>query len=109
MHKRKNFIAVKANQGFVCENCGKKIQPHKGGSFRNHCPYCLFSKHVDKGVPGDRKSECKGLMEPRGIVLSYKGYVLVHHCLECGKVSNNKTAPDDSFDALIELSHFSAI
>ncbi|WP_419962425.1 RNHCP domain-containing protein [Psychrobacillus sp. BM2] len=30
-------------------------------SFRNHCPFCLFSKHLDN-YPGDRSSECQDLM-----------------------------------------------
>ncbi len=107
MNKRQNFVA--RNEGFVCDNCGRKIAPVKSGTYRNHCPHCLHSKHVDEALPGDRDSDCQGLMEPRGIVLSGKGYVLIHHCLECGKVSNNKTAPDDNFEKLLELSQFNAI
>lgn len=107
MDKKKNFVAL--DEGFVCGNCGQKIPAIAKGTYRNHCPMCLFSKHVDESVPGDRGSQCLGLMEPRGIVLSGKGYVIVHHCLECGKVSNNKTAPDDDFEKLLELSQFNAI
>ncbi|WP_420871372.1 RNHCP domain-containing protein [Lysinibacillus xylanilyticus] len=42
------------------------VEPLTNGSFRNHCPKCLFSKHVDT-VPGDRASTCKGLMRPIGV------------------------------------------
>ena len=107
MQTRKNFVAI--NEGFTCDNCGRKVTALPKGSYRNHCPYCLYSKHVDVVIPGDRESDCRGLMEPRGIVLSGKGYVLIHHCLECGKVANNKTAPDDDFEKLLELSQFNAI
>lgn len=107
MSDKKNFVA--RNEGFTCKHCQAKIKPIKHGTYRNHCPLCLHSLHVDQDIPGDRDSKCQGLMEPRGIVLSSKGYVVVHHCLECGKVSNNKTAPDDDFDKLLELSQYNAI
>lgn len=55
--------AKKENQGFMCENCGLKVQPLNNGSYRNHCPNCLYSLHLDM-KPGDRKSSCKGLMKP---------------------------------------------
>jgi hypothetical protein len=41
------------NQGFTCENCGASVAPLSNGSYRNHCPACLLSKHVDI-LPGDR-------------------------------------------------------
>ncbi len=107
MHKRKNFIV--RNETFTCDHCGRKILPLEQGTYRNHCSFCLYSRHVDANIPGDRASPCGGLMEPRGIVLSNKGYVIIHHCLECGQVSNNKTAPDDSFEKLLEISQTSAI
>jgi uncharacterized Zn finger protein len=107
MNKKKNFVA--RNENFICDHCGRHVVAIKKGTYRNHCPACLYSKHVDDSVPGDRGSKCQGLMEPRGIVLSGKGYVLIHHCLECGKVSNNKTAPDDNFEKLLELSQYGAI
>ena len=35
-------------ESFSCANCGKKIHPEGAGSnHRNHCPYCLYSLHVD--------------------------------------------------------------
>lgn len=68
--------------------------PLTNGSFRNHCPFCLFSKHLDDH-PGDRSSICSGLMRP--IRLDYsgkKGYQIVHECLKCGKLQRNKVARD---------------
>ena len=56
----KNF--TKIDEEFICENCGRKVTK-LGYSCRNHCPYCLHSKHVDKN-PGDRKEECHGDLEP---------------------------------------------
>ncbi len=77
------------------------------GSYRNHCPFCLVSKHVDR-QPGDRASDCAGLMMPSEIVShSKKGYQLVHVCLRCGKRQRNKIAentiqPDD-LEKLLEV------
>lgn len=80
------------NAAFQCGNCGAKIEPLTNGSFRNHCPVCLYSKHMDN-FPGDRASECKGLMKPIGLDYSgKKGYQLIHQCTKCQKVGRNKVA-----------------
>lgn len=100
--KRKNFIMK--NEVFVCGNCGKENDLLKGGC-RNHCKYCLYSRHVDEIIPGDRESKCKELMTPMELDKSgAKGYVIIHKCTKCGKEIRNKTAPDDSIDAIIALS-----
>ncbi len=49
--EQKNFFEI--DEEFICDNCGKQV-PKLGYSCRNHCPYCLHSKHVDKN-PGDRR------------------------------------------------------
>ena len=54
---------IRKIENFTCNNCGTFVV---GDGYTNHCPNCLFSKHVDTS-PGDRKSSCKGLMEPIGI------------------------------------------
>jgi len=94
------------NEGFVCENCGKKVAPIKyGGSYRNHCPYCLWSKHVDRDTPGDRLSNCNGMMQPIGVFTRRTGeYVLVNKCLKCGFKRYNRIAGDDDFDLITSLS-----
>ena len=88
------------NTGFICAHCGYPVAPVDTGSYRNHCPRCLYSRHVDVR-PGDRASACGGLMAPIGIRLSgSKGWQLVHRCEACGAVSVNRVAggtrqPDD--------------
>jgi RNHCP domain len=80
------------NVPFDCENCGETVVPLTNGSYRNHCPYCLYSKHMDI-LPGDRQSDCKGMMEP--IQIKYhtkKGYQIVHKCLLCGIEKANQIA-----------------
>lgn len=85
----------KENTGFVCENCGQIVLSLNNGSYRNHCPFCLYSKHVDN-KPGDRQSICKGLMKPIGIkISSKKGIQIVHECIKCGMRKINKIAEHD--------------
>lgn len=79
------------------------MQPISNGSYRNHCPHCLYSKHVDC-LPGDRQNACHGLMKPIGLIYkSKKGYQLVHECLRCGVRRVNRVAVDTvQPDELIE-------
>ena len=90
------------DEEFVCENCGKKIEK-LGYSCRDHCNYCLCSKHVDIN-PGDREANCHGLLEPIGVELnSKKGYVIIYKCNKCGMIKKNKAANDDNMDLIIKL------
>ncbi len=96
------------NVGFVCENCGREVKPLSNGSYRNHCPFCLYSKHVDC-LPGDRASDCGGLMKPVGVIYkpNKKGYQLKHRCLRCGHEGMNIVAAEDeqsdNFDLILQL------
>lgn len=94
------------NVGFKCVHCGKTVAPLKwGGRNRNHCPFCLYSLHVDIGTPGDRLSHCFGLMKPVAIESRRTGeYVLIHECIKCGKISKNRIAGDDNWDRVCQLS-----
>ncbi len=90
------------DEEFICENCGKKVEK-LGYSCRNHCPHCLYSKHVDKN-PGDREEMCHGLLEPIGIeISSKKGYVIVFKCMKCGQIRKNKVAEDDNMELVYEI------
>lgn len=91
------------DEEFICENCGQKVSK-LGYSCRNHCPHCLYSKHIDIN-PGDRAEECHGKLEPIGIEISgKKGYVIVFKCQKCGTIRKNKAAEDDSFDEILKIS-----
>lgn len=100
-------MGKRENTGFVCEHCSHMVIPVTNGSYRNHCPFCLYSKHLDI-EPGDRHCTCNGLMKPTGIQYhTKKGFQIVHECLECGFRTVNKVAeftvqPDD-IDELIKL------
>ena len=95
------------NTGFAYLGCGLEVLPLSNGSYRNHCPRCLYSKHPDL-TPGDRASSCGGLMEPIGVKYkSGKGLQIVDLCITCGavranKVANNTVQPDE-LDALLGL------
>ena len=93
---------TKIDEEFICENCGKKV--HKlGYTSRNHCPYCLHSKHLDIN-PGDRLETCHGILEPIGLEQnSKKGYVIIFKCKKCGMIRKNKVAKDDNMDLVIKL------
>ena len=93
---------VKRDEEFECENCHKKVEKLNYTS-RDHCPYCLCSKHVDI-LPGDREEKCKGILKPIQVELdNKKGYVIVYKCSKCGKIRKNKAAQDDNMDLIIKL------
>lgn len=93
---------VERDEEFICENCGNKVGK-LGYSSRNHCPKCLYSKHVDVN-PGDRAEECHGLLEPISVeISSKKGYVIVYKCKKCGKIRKNIAAKDDDMNKIIKL------
>jgi hypothetical protein len=92
----RRFIAQGTNQAFKCIYCHKDVPPLDNGSYRNHCPYCLYSLHVDNN-PGDRANPCQGLLEPVGIEHSgKKGWVILHRCQNCGELRRNKAALNDN-------------
>jgi len=90
------------DEEFVCENCGKKVD-RLNYSARDHCPFCLCSKHVDIN-PGDRLNECKGLLKPVDIEKFKDTYKIIYECNKCGKKHKNIMANDDNMDLIIELS-----
>jgi DNA-directed RNA polymerase subunit RPC12/RpoP len=103
------------NADFACVHCHTHISSDSalaGVNNRNHCPYCLYSRHLDLFQAGDRLSACRGSMQPVGLAFkqsrnkygSQRGeLMLVHFCLECGKVSVNRIAADDSPDLVLEI------
>lgn len=101
---------------FQCGHCNNHVSANmafSGVIHRNHCPFCLHSKHVDLHAAGDRLSACKSLMKPVGLTLknSNKKYqnarqgelMLIHCCSECGKLSINRIAADDFIEHIYEI------
>lgn len=90
------------DEEFICENCGKKVEPLKYTA-RDHCPYCLYSKHVDIN-PGDRKNTCSGFLEPISVEKHKKGFKIIYKCQKCKEIKKNISAIDDDMDLIIKLS-----
>jgi hypothetical protein len=80
---------------------------------RNHCPYCLWSRHLDWRVAGDRLAGCRATMQPVGLTTKhsrnkYAGerdgeLMLIHRCTVCAKIAINRIAADDSAPAIFEM------
>jgi predicted RNA-binding Zn-ribbon protein involved in translation (DUF1610 family) len=90
---------VRRIENFVCTNCGISV---KSTGFTNHCPKCLWSKHVDIN-PGDRLSPCRGMMEPCKIELEKGEYIITHKCTKCGIEKKNKSAENDNFEEIVRV------
>ena len=96
--KRFNMV----NENFICENCKKKVSK-SSYTARDHCPYCLYSKHVDIN-PGDRANTCHGLLKPIGIEKFKDTYKIIYKCEKCNTIHKNIASKDDDMDLIIELS-----
>ena len=97
-----NIVAKKFQrkiEDFACLHCGKKVQ---GNGYTNHCPECLWSRHVDN-YPGDRANPCGGAMEPVGLELEKGIYHILHQCQKCGIKGRCRSSETDSTQALAEL------
>ncbi len=86
-------------EDFRCKNCGNEV---KGNGYTNHCPICLWSRHVDIN-PGDRASDCKGLMEPIKIDKKGEEIIITHKCLNCKHMKKNKSSESDNYDEILNL------
>ena len=101
--------------GFTCKHCGGYVSTDHAASGvrnRNHCPYCLWSRHVDLYAAGDRLAACKAPMRPLGLSLKAARdrygsdcgeLMLVHLCTECAALSINRIAADDVPETLFEV------
>ena len=96
----KTFTEV--DEEFTCEHCGKHVDKLNYSS-RDHCPYCLYSKHVDIN-PGDRQNTCLGLLKPIGIEKFKDTYKIIYKCEKCHQIHKNIMAKDDNYDEILELS-----
>ena len=93
---------------FKCVHCHVIVSSAhilSGVNNRNHCPYCLWSCHLDLYAAGDRLSACKAPMKPIGLTMkqgrnkyqrdSRGELMLIHECTECKILSINRIAADD--------------
>ena len=104
-HTKYRHSRTSEDEAFKCRQCRRFIGAlPSGGSHRNHCPFCLYSLHVDDRKTGDRQSICRSRMEPIGSFQRRNGeHVLVHRCLGCGFERFNRIAADDDFELVLSL------
>jgi len=100
---------------FKCAHCGYIVSSAhwlSGVNNRNHCPYCLWSRHLDLYAAGDRLSACKAPMRPVALTTKRsrnkynRGHgelILVHQCTDCDGISINRIAADDDAGTMLEV------
>lgn len=86
-------------EDFVCQQCGQQVQ---GDGYTNHCPHCLWSRHVDV-QPGDRLANCGGMMQPVAVAGPPDNYRILHRCLVCDLEKWNDAVPQDDFEQLLAI------
>ncbi len=91
---------VRTTEDFACENCWAKVA---GNGYTNHCPECLWSKHVDVN-PGDRAEPCGGPMKPVGVETKGSEHTLTHRCILCGFSRRQTANKNDNYEEIIKLS-----
>ncbi len=96
----KKFTMI--DEEFICEHCGNHVSP-LNYTARDHCPSCLYSKHLDI-MPGDRLNTCHGLLKPIGIEKYKNTYKIIYKCSSCHQLHKNIMANDDNYDLIIQLS-----
>lgn len=96
----KNFIRKKEN--FVCGNCGEEVV---GDGYTDHCPKCLWGRHVDDEIPGDRASECRALMEPveTKCQMTNVKFQIKYKCTKCGHEFWVREGENDNREELLRL------
>ena len=81
------------DEGFVCLYCTKVIPPG-GQQIRDHCPFCLRSRHLDH-IPGDRAADCGGLMHPQSFTYQQDQVWIHYQCEACQYLWRVRAHPDD--------------
>jgi RNHCP domain len=74
----------------------------KGDGYTNHCPVCLWSKHVDNN-PGDRQNECQGSMKPIEAFFKKQSWYIKHKCQKCNEKKVIKFNKKDNLDVLEKI------
>lgn len=122
-HKKKRrerkFGREERSGGFQCIHCKSPVSLEASGTrHRNHCPVCLWSRHVDDRK-GDRAARCGTSMIPIGLTFKKEGIdkykktpkqgeaMLIHQCVRCGRISINRLAGDDNSAAVMRIFYHS--
>lgn len=90
---------TRRREDFSCLNCGAVV---RGTGYTNHCPRCLWSRHVDV-TPGDRAADCGAAMEPVAALAEGDSFAVVQRCTACGHTWRNRVAEADDREAVLAL------
>ena len=64
----------------------------------------MFDEYTLDNIPGDRKANCGGIMEPISVWARENGeWAIIHRCRICGKISSNRIAADDNIVKLLSI------
>ena len=91
---------TKQVENFTCAHCGAEVL---GNGYTNHCSKCLWSRHVDNN-PGDRQSNCGGMMRPISVEQKGGEFIITHKCEKCRKTIKQKTSENADMDTIIAIS-----
>ncbi len=103
--QKRKLIKQSRGISFRCVHCSVEISTNATATaHRNHCPMCLWSRHVDNSV-GDRRSTCLSAMKPLGLSIKEPGeeLMIVHQCVACDKIIRNRIAGDDNSFVIMDL------
>lgn len=100
---------------FKCEHCGREVSSEGsiGTNHRNHCPFCLWSKHLGQSIE-NKRLECSEMMEPIGLTFKQEGMdkygkerrgeiMIIHRCTKDGEISINRLASDDNTETIMKV------
>lgn len=103
---RERTTPIANDEAFTCMSCGAAVPP-AGSTSRDHCPFCLRSRHVDV-VPGDRAAACGGRMDPTTVTVTDRRVTLHYRCTRCGVEKVNRAVTEgevpDDWEVLVRLS-----
>ena len=97
-----NSRFTEIDEEFVCDVC-KSIVKKLEYSARDHCPYCLCSKHLDIN-PGDRSANCGGVLKPIDIEKGKKdNYKIVCATYKDGEIYLDEVLGEDKLKSILPM------
>lgn len=103
------------NKTFKCGFCGQTVHTKGliGTHHRNHCPNCLWSKHLGQSTE-KKKLKCGGIMEPIGLTFKQEGVdkygqtrqgelMVIHRCTKDQETTINRLAADDNPKIIMDI------
>jgi predicted RNA-binding Zn-ribbon protein involved in translation (DUF1610 family) len=89
---------IRKKENLKCYFCGAEVV---GNGYTDHCPVCLWGKHMDAIVPGDRASDCKGRMRPKRVLYEKGKLIIEYSCEKCGHQFRVEAAAGDNKEILL--------